>query len=90
MPEQAQAAIPAAWVTAGFNGVIAFHKQKRDAYWNCPSSEEVAAIIARVRPLIEAAEGERIAKLADRVQAISTSDEGTSCFFSALIREGAS
>ena len=48
------------------------------------------AVLTVAAPLIAAAEGERIAQLADRVQAISTSDEGTTCFFSALIRGGAS
>lgn len=46
---------------------------------------------AWTRALHEArvAEGERIARLADRTGAVATSDEGTSCYFSALIREGA-
>jgi hypothetical protein len=55
--------IPAAWVTAGISGVIALHKLRRDAYWNCPSGDEGAAFIAAVRPLIQAAERERIRPL---------------------------
>ena len=39
---------PVAWVTAGLEAVIAHHKGQRDAYWNCPSSGEVRAVIAAV------------------------------------------
>ena len=47
-------AVPPAWVAAGINGVIALHKRKRDMPWHCPSSEDVAAVIAAVRPFIAA------------------------------------
>jgi len=45
---------PVAWVTAGLEAVIAHHKGQRDAYWNCPSSGEVRAVIAAVVPLAAA------------------------------------
>jgi hypothetical protein len=44
----------------------------------------------QVRRLIAGAvtaERERIIRLADRNEAVCTGDEGTSCYFSALIRE---
>ena len=71
MAEQTQAAIPAAWVAAGIQGVTDLHKRKRGISWQSPSSEEVAAIIARVRPLIETAERERIAVQVGALAAVS-------------------
>ena len=38
-------------MTAGINGVAAFHKRTRRAVWDSPSSDEVAAVIAAVVPL---------------------------------------
>jgi len=55
--------IPDAWVTAGVQGVIALHKRKRDMPWTCPSSEDVAAVLAAVLPL----ERERIAAELERL-----------------------
>ena len=81
--------IPGAWVTAGIEAVIAHRKRKREVYWDTPSSEDVRVILAGVAPLIAAAEGERIAQLEDRTEAACRADEGTSCYFSALIRGGA-
>lgn len=89
MTEQTPPDIPDAWVTAGLEAVIAYHERQRDVAWYTPPSEEVAAIIAGVMPLIAAAEGERIAQLADRTEAVCRGDDGTSRFFAALIREGA-
>jgi hypothetical protein len=45
-----------------------------------------AALLAAA-PLIRAAERDRIRQLADRNGAVCTGDEGTSCYFSELIRE---
>ena len=57
--------VPDAYVTAGIRGVIDLHKRKRDAYWNSPASEDVAAVIAAVRPLIEAEVREEIASVVE-------------------------
>ena len=68
MPEDTLHGIPFAWITAGHNGVIALHKRSRAvaaAAWDSPSSEEVAAIIAAVRPLIEARLREEIATVVE-------------------------
>lgn len=57
--------VPDAYVTAGIRGVIDLHRRKRDAYWNSPASEDVAAVIAAVRPLIEAEVREEIAVMVE-------------------------
>ena len=60
MPDAPAPSVPQAWVTAGLAAAIAYHKRQRDAYWNCPSSQEVTAIIAAVMPLAAEAERARI------------------------------
>ncbi len=62
-PADTRPAVPDAWVTAGINGVAAFHKRTRRAVWDSPSSDEVAAVIAVVLPL----ERERIAAELERL-----------------------
>ena len=57
--------VPFAWITAGHNGVIALHQRSRAVAWDTPHSEEVAAIIAAVRPLIEARLREEIATVVE-------------------------
>jgi hypothetical protein len=51
-----------------------------------PRDELETALLAAA-PLIRADERDRIRQLADRNGAVCTGDEGTSCFFSELIRE---
>ncbi len=63
MAADTRPAVPDAWVTAGINGVAAFHKRTRRAVWDSPSSDEVAAVIAVVLPL----ERERIAAELERL-----------------------
>ncbi len=63
MTDDVMPGIPDAWVTAGVQGVIALHKRKRDMPWTCPSSEDVAAVLAAVLPL----ERERIAAELERL-----------------------
>lgn len=57
--------IPAAWVTAGSRGVIALYKRRRLVSWNSPPDEVIAAVIAAVRPLIEAEVREEIAAVVE-------------------------
>lgn len=49
-----------------------------------------AEMIAVAAPYIRAQVYDEIRQLADRAGAVCTSDEGTSCFFSALIPKGTS
>jgi hypothetical protein len=65
MPDGILPGIPDAWVIAGIRGVAAFHKRTRRAVWDSPSSDEVAAVIAAVRPLIEAQVREEVASVVD-------------------------
>jgi len=67
MPDEVLPGIPAVWVTAGLQGVIDYHKRKRHPVWNCPSSEEAAAIIAAATPFIVAAERERAASAVEHL-----------------------
>lgn len=65
MPEETLHGIPFTLITVGHNGVIALHKRKKDMPWISPSSEDVAAVIGAVRPLIEAQLREEIAVLVE-------------------------
>ena len=51
--------------------------------WTATSDSQTRRLIAGA----VTAERERIAQMADRNEAICTGSEGTSCYFSALIRE---
>jgi len=89
MAEASPQAVPAAWVTAGLEAAVAHHKRQRDAVWVCPSSGDVAAIIAAVTPLIMAAEFERIRELAERCQAVGTAPDGRNTYFTRIMAEEA-
>ena len=64
-------------------------RRSRSVVFTSPSRDQVRMMLEAAAPLIAVAEGELIAKLADKTGAICTSADGTSCFFSALIRGGA-
>ena len=81
--------IPGAWVTAGIEAVIAHRKRKREVYWDTPSSEDVRVILAGVAPLIAAAEFERIRGLAERRHVIGVCADGTTGYFTRIMREEA-
>jgi len=68
MTDDVMPGIPDAWVTAGVQGVIALHKRKRDMPWTCPSSEDVAAVLAAVLPLERERIAEDFGRLADDLE----------------------
>lgn len=76
-------------VQAALAAAIAWQGNARQPLWAAPATGQVRAMLEAAAPLIAAAEGERIAKMADRNGAVCVGDEGTGCYFSALIRGGA-
>lgn len=54
--------------------------------WTRVPDEQVERLLLGAMPLIAAAQREADARLADEAGAVCTGDEGTSCWFSAVLR----
>jgi hypothetical protein len=75
------------WIDAALVADVIWMRQARAIVFVSPSRDQVRAMVEAVAPLVAAAERKRIREMADRTGAVCPGDDGTSCYFSALLEE---
>lgn len=77
--------VPEEWIDAALAADLEWMRSARAVVFVSPARDQVRAMLEAAAPLIAAAERERIREMAVRNGAVCPGDDGTSCYFAALL-----